>query len=194
MRENVKLSGDAVTLKTMTVEDITSEYINGLNDPEVNKYLENVRLKKQTYDSVKEYAESNLHSRESILFKITVKENQEFIGTIHVSGISRVHYHCSIGICIFNKKYWKKGYAIQSLNLVKDYLFKTLGLHYIEAGAYAQNKESCKLFSRANFSERYRVSDKYRYSDGFAEVVFLGVTNPDFDRSLFNEANNLSAA
>lgn len=57
-------------------------------------------------------------------------------------GIDFYHYTASVGICIFAKGAWKKGYAFQVLRLVKDYLFGLLGLHYLEAGVYAKNTGS----------------------------------------------------
>jgi RimJ/RimL family protein N-acetyltransferase len=144
-----------------------------------------VRKNTQTRESVEDYVLSNLKDPSSILFGIFVKDSVEsFIGTARASGIDFFHYIASLGICLFVKSAWKKGYALQAIKMLKKYLFDVLCLHYLEAGAYAENKESIKLFTRSGFSEWYRVKNKYRHLDSFEEVIFFGAINPAFDQSL----------
>lgn len=184
-KEKLLLGNDIISLRLLHVKDITDEYINGLNDPVVNRYLVNARIETQTRESVENFINLNLESPSDILFGIFIKNVPEpFVGTLRISGIDFFHYTASVGICLFAKKVWKKGYALQAIQLVKDYLFEVVGLHYIEAGVYCGNANSINLFSRAGFREWYRVKDKYRHSDNFEETVFFSAINPLFDRSL----------
>lgn len=187
-KETLVLKNNVITLRPLRVSDITDEYINGLNDPEVNKYLVNVKQRMQTRRSVAKYVLSNMKSKSDILFGIFIKDNpQPLIGTSHVSGIDFFHYTASIGICLFTKRAWKKGYALQAVQLVKDYLFRVVGLHYIEAGVHCNNTNSINLFSRAGFREWYRIKNKYRYSDSFEETIYFAAVNPSFDMSLLKK-------
>lgn len=183
-KESLLLEGDNIYLRPLLTDDITVDYINGLNDPEVNKYLVNVRQTVQTYSTVEKYVQSSMQDPHAILFGIFFKNNPKpLIGTVHVSHIDFFHFIASIGICLFSKRVWNKGYAINALNMVKEYLFGTIGLHYLEGGVYAENTNSIKLFTRAGFSEMYRVKNKYRYADSFKEVIIFGLINHSFDMS-----------
>lgn len=185
-KESLVIEKDRIYLRPLLVEDITEEYVNGLNDPEVNRYLVDARRNVQTQELVEKYVRSNLENQFAILFGIFVKnESKRMIGTIHISGIDFFHFTASIGICLFSKQVWKKGYALQAIRLVKDYLFGTLGLHYIEAGVYAENRNSINLFIHAGFSECYRVKDKFRLDNSFEETIYFAVINQRFDISLF---------
>lgn len=187
-KESLLLEGEYIYLRPLCTEDINDEYINGLNDTVVNKYLVNVRLKTQTRETVEEYVRSNFDNPSSILFGIfTKKDPVDFIGTVRVSGIDYFHYYASIGVCLFAKRAWKQGYAIQAISIVKNYLFKSLGLHYLEAGFYAENRNSINLFRRAGFSEAYRVKNKFRHEDSFKDTIYFAVTNPLFDTSLLKQ-------
>ncbi len=179
-----------ICLRPLNKEDITDEYINGLNDPEVNKYLVNVRFEVQTLKTIEEYVQFNMDNPCSILFGVFLKNDQRsFIGTVHVSHIDFFHFIAAIGICLFSKRVWNKGYAVNALNMVKEYLFGTIGLHYLEGGVYAENTNSIKLFTRAGFSEMYRVNNKFRHVDSFKEVIHFGIINPLFDMSLLKQNN-----
>ncbi len=187
-KESLFLENEMIYLRPLCIEDITDEYINGLNDPEVNRYLVNVRLSAQTRESVESFVLSNIENPSSILFGIFIRDSQElFVGTVRVSGIDYFHYSASVGICLFQKRAWKKGFGIQALRMIKDYLFESLGLHYLEAGAYEKNKNSANLFLRAGFLENYRVRDKFRHLDSFEDAVFFSVINPSFDVLLLNK-------
>lgn len=179
------LESKYINLRPVCVEDISDEYINGLNGPDVNRYLVHVRFKNQTYTSVEKYVQFNIEHPQTILFGIFLKDNiNSLIGTVHVSGLDFFHFTSSIGICLFSKNFWGKGYARQSLKIVKDYLFGPLGLHYVEGGVYAENERSIKLFTSAGFTEMYRVNNKYRYDNSFKEVIFFGIVNRSFDKLL----------
>lgn len=183
-KESLFLENDSIYLRSLQVKDITDEYVDGLNDPEVNKYLVNVRQTVQTYSTVEKYVKSNMENPLAILFGIFIKHDATpLIGTVYVSGIDFFHFLASVGVCLFAKRAWRKGYGFHALGMVKDYLFKQLELHYIEAGVYAENERSIKLFTSVGFSEMYRVKNKYRYADSFKEVIMFGLINHSFDMS-----------
>jgi len=184
MNKQVEISSQRLIIKTMQVEQITPEYIEGLNDPEVNKFLTAPRLKKQTKSTVKEYILGNLNSPGSLMLAICLNQEGVFIGTIRIGDISSFHYSCTVGICFFNKTYWKKGYASEALGRVVEFMFKELNLHYVEAGVYSTNIASKKLFERVGFKTQTIHKDKYRYLEDFREVIIFSKSNPDFDYSL----------
>lgn len=184
-KQNLILQMDDILIRPLRVNDVTDEYVNGLNDPDVNHYLVAVRQTHQTKDSVTNYVRADWDSPLSILCGLFIKNDENpFVGTIRVHNIDFFHYCASIGICLFAKRAWKKSYASCGLQMIKKYLFENLQLHYLEAGVYAQNVNSIACFLNAGFVERYRVSKKYRHIDSFEKVIFLAAINPLFDSSL----------
>ena len=79
MKKNIVLCTDHLKIRTLLVKDVTPEYVNGLNDPEVNKFLVNVRLQKQTKKKVADFILHNLQSLHDILLGIFLKESNAFI-------------------------------------------------------------------------------------------------------------------
>lgn len=187
-KKSLLLESDSIYLSPLRVEDITDEYVNGLNDTEVNRFLLNVRQSCQTRESVKIYVRSNMEHTKNILFGIFIKgDTKPLVGTVHVSELDFFHFSAYVGICLFAKRAWKKGYALQSLKMVKDYLFGSLGLHYLEAGVYAKNRNGINLFINAGFSESYRVRNKFRHVDSFEEAICFAAVNQSFNMSLLKQ-------
>ncbi len=69
-KESLYLENNNIYLRPLRIEDITDSYVNGLNEPEVNKYLVYVGQKIQTFKSVVEYVQSNMENPRNILFGI----------------------------------------------------------------------------------------------------------------------------
>lgn len=181
MKKNIALCTDRLKIRTLRIKDVTLGYVKGLNDLEVNKFLVNVRLEKQDKEKVSGFILHNLRSPHDLLLGIFLKEGNAFIGTVRVGDISNFHYFCTVGICLFNKKYWGKGYALEAIEKVCDFIFKELKLHYIEAGVYEENRASMKLFKKAGFKIQVRYKNKYRYQDDFKPVIIWGLTNSKFN-------------
>lgn len=179
-RDNLYIQTDRLHIKVLRSEDITEEYISGLNDPEVNYFLE-VKRNRQSFESVKSFVAENAQSASSLLLGIFLKTTDSLIGTVRLSGISFVHYHLGLGICIFAKQYWGKGYGVESVFAIKEFVFNDMGMHYIEAGMYSQNAASRKLFEKAGFECYVKVSDKYRLEDQFVDIVMFRAVNPNFN-------------
>jgi len=179
-KNQILFYSERVYLRTLKKSDVTDDYVEGLNDTEVNKFLVNVRLRKQTKKIVSEFVLYNLRSPHDILLGVFLKKGNIFVGTIRIGDISSFHYLCTIGICFFNKRYWGKGYASEALNKACECVFKKLKLHYIEGGVYEDNYASMKLFKRAGFKVQARYKNKYRYNDDFKTVIIWGLTNSDF--------------
>ncbi|MDI6758106.1 MAG: GNAT family protein [Candidatus Omnitrophota bacterium] len=182
MKKNMLLLTGHLKIKLLQVSDITSSYVDGLNDPEVNKFLVNARLQKQTKKSAADYILFNLRSPTNLLLGIFLKKPCVLIGTIRMGDISNFHYFCNIGICFFNKTYWGRGYASEVIKKVCSYIFEKLKLHYIEAGVYESNHASMRLFERAGFKIQARYKNKYRYDNEFKPVVIWGLINSKFNK------------
>lgn len=187
-KDSLLLENNHICLHPLNIQDITDEYVLGLNDPEVNRFLVDVRRSVQTRDLVEKYVQSSFENPSAILFGIFLKkDSKKMVGTIHVSGIDFFHFTASMGVCLFARQFWKKGYGLQAIQLVKEYLFGVIGLHYIEAGVYAKNINSINLFTRAGFIEWYKIKDRYRHIDSFEEVICFAAINPLFDTSLLRK-------
>lgn len=182
-KKEILIETERLRIRTLSESDVCESYVNGLNDPEVNKFLIDARFTQHTETSVKDFVAKKLNSPLCIPFGLFVKEGGEFIGTIYISKISRIHFSCELGICLFRKECWNKGYGAEAVSAVVRYLFDILGLHYIQAEAYAENRASLAMFEKVGFYFQYEVKNAVRFCDSYEPVVFLGMDNKKFDFS-----------
>ena len=108
MFKNEKLfisNEDNFYLKQLSRIDVTENYINWLNDYEVVKYTEQRHLK-HSYDSVCQFVEQKLFSKENYLFGIYY--DKKHIGNVKLGPISFSNKKSEISYFIGEKKHWGK--------------------------------------------------------------------------------------
>lgn len=176
------LHGSRILVRPLSPADITDDYVSGLRDTDVTRFLVEVKRRHQTSATVTEFVRANADAPDAVLLGIFLKPPAEtLIGTVRIYDISRFHWCASIGICIFRKDLWGSGVGTEALLLAKRYAFDHLELHYLEAGIYTLNQGSLKAFINSGFFESYRISEKYCFENRFEEVVFVAAVNPEFD-------------
>ena len=144
---SLPISCDAC-LKPLYVNDITSSYVEGLNDPEVNRFLIGPRREKQTFETVAVFVEANEFDPSSILFGLYI--NNQLSGTCRLHDITNTDAY--LGLAIFLKAEWGKGYAAEMIMAVCNFARDYLGINQIKAGIELENHGSRRAFEKAGFT------------------------------------------
>lgn len=167
------------SLRTLIPNDVYQKYIDGLNDPHINKYLVDVKKNYQTKEKLEEYVQQNLDSSYDILFGIWVDGQDEFCGTIRLHSIEYTHRTAHIGACLFDSNVWGRGIGKKAIKAVTEWAMKTLRLRWIEAGIYKENIVSCKAFESAGYEKMFSVKNKYLHEDRPATVDIYAATSKE---------------
>lgn len=147
-------------MRPLTRLDIHSAYINGLNDKEVNRFLE-VRFSRQTQESVEEFISIEEASPNSVLWGIWPTGTSKHVGTVRIHGIDNRHGTAHIGICIFDRTVWGKGLARGAIHAATEWAIHTYSLRWVEAGAYEANLASQRAFVSAGYEWVFNIPGKY---------------------------------
>lgn len=175
---NIDLTTKRLHLRIFQVSDITVEYVNALNSEEVIGLTES-RYRKWDLDEVKKYVEekSNI-SWESVLIGIFVKKGEKHIGNIRLHSFSKFNKRVEMGILIWDKKEWGKGYATEALEKLIHYIFNQLRLHKICAEYYSVNKGSEKIFKKLKFKKEGVFKDHFIVNGKYINAIRIAKFNP----------------
>jgi RimJ/RimL family protein N-acetyltransferase len=139
-------------LRPVVASDITDAYINGLNDPVVNRFLGQSRQRTQTLDTVREYVEANLHNPHDMLLGMFI--DGALRGTVRLHDIKEDTKVATIGVLVFDKGYWRQGWATRSIAAVIQFATLELGIRKFQAGMASENAASRKTFAALGFQHR----------------------------------------
>jgi len=174
--QSVRLEGDKIYLRSLTVEDATDEYVGWLNDPEVNQFLES-RFENHTLGSVRAHIEKTTQTTTNIFLAILRKDTDNYIGNIKLGPMDMHHRVGSVGLMIGDKNSWGKGFATEAIQLMTEHAFDTLELHKVTAGVYANNVASIKAFFKLGFFEEGRLKRHIFFNGEYIDKVLLAKLN-----------------
>ena len=170
------LHGEKIYLRRVLRSDICQEYVDWLNDPEINQYLE-TKYEVQTLESVIKYWKMRQSDYNSPWFAIVSKTSKVHIGNIKLGPINWNHQRADISIFIGNKIYWGKGIATEAINLLKDWAFNHIRLKKLYAGAYEMNIGSIKAFQKCGFVIEGTFENDAVFNNKRVNSVRLGIVN-----------------
>lgn len=155
------LNFDGGYLRPLEVTDIHRQYIDGLNDPDINFYLDSIKSIHQTYEGVRDFVSKDRESSDSILWGIWLEGTKKHVGTVRIHSINARHKTACIGVCLFDRGAWGKYVGGKSIKSVTVWAIKTLDLRWIEAGIFADNIGSQKAFTYAGYEWIFDIPKKY---------------------------------
>jgi RimJ/RimL family protein N-acetyltransferase len=146
----VTIFGEKIILRDLRIEDITQDYVDWMNDPEVVQFTES-RFQTHTVDSICSFVGKCRRSSNDILFGIFSKNDKSHVGNIKIGPINRYHSIADIGLIIGRKSHWGMGIATEAIQLISNHAFEVLNLHKITASCYSCNQGSAKAFIKSGF-------------------------------------------
>jgi spore coat polysaccharide biosynthesis protein SpsF (cytidylyltransferase family)/RimJ/RimL family protein N-acetyltransferase len=152
------LRTDRLYLRHLIPEDASDRYLQWLNDPDVNKYLE---TKNASIDELKRYISEKLASHECIFFGIFLKEGDQHIGNVKLEPVDFSKNEATIGILIGDYMWWGKGICTEVINAVVDYAFSEMTLNSLTLGVISENTAAITCYKNAGF-----ITEKTEKLDG----------------------------
>lgn len=138
-----------IFMKPLKVCDITQNYIDGLNDDQVKRFLVAPRKTKQTMETVTEFVQMNEKNDRHILFGIYYKNILR--GTARLHDINENEKTAYVGIALFDKTIWGKGIASECLRCLVDDISELFEIKTVYAGIEELNSGSKSAFRKAGF-------------------------------------------
>ncbi len=142
------INGDRCFLTILQKKHACQNYCNWLNDEMVNKYLETRQV---VVSDLETYITEKLESDNCLFFGIFWKENNLHIGNIKLEPIDFEKRIANLGIMIGDKKFWGKGIATETVDLLVEYAFCELGLNEIRLGVISENESAIKVYKKCGF-------------------------------------------
>lgn len=164
----INIETERLLLRNLKPEDVSIDYVNWLNDPEVNRYL-SCAGKQQTLETCRDY----VRSYPGVLIGIFLKDDNRHIGNLTLSTVDWQKKEAALGISIGRKECMGKGLGKEALKAIVEDCFRHLGLDRVYAGVHVANTASRNLFTACGFA-----IDKSLTPDSY----IVSITNKEFGK------------
>lgn len=166
-------------LRLFREDDVTAPYLKSLNDQSIIGLTES-RYRKWSDAEAREYVRNKSNIPDvSMLVGIFLKTpKQKHIGNIRLHSFDKFNRRVEVGILIWDKKEWGKGYATEAINCICEYIFEVLNFHKICAEYYSINKGSALMFKKLKFKKEGIFKDHFSVNNKFVDAVRVAKYNP----------------
>lgn len=163
-------------LNAVTVQDCRPYYVQWLNDPDVNRYLE-TRWTEQDQDTILQFVKAMQRDPANYLFAIRIADSAQHIGNLKIGPINFNHLYADLSYFIGNREAWGKGFATEAINGAIAFAFDQLNLRRLNAGVYSGNVASAHVLTKCGFVQEGVAKEKFCLDDHFEDHLMFGLTN-----------------
>ena len=174
------LKGKNIILHPLGISDCTDEYVEWLNDPEINRYLE-TRWEEQTRYTIEIFLEEMEKSENSVLFGIFL--DGKHVGNIKIGPVNWHHLYADVSYFIGDRSVWGQGLATEAVLLVSRFGFEQLGLNKCKAGSYSGNTGSMRVLEKVGYRQEGCLKDELLGPNGREDHLLYGLNKNFFLKS-----------
>lgn len=146
----IEITSQRLTYRTLGVDDVSQYYVDWLNDPKINRFLE-TRHTLQTLDSCHSYVADMAASPFQHLFGVYQRDTAKHIGNTKLGFVNPHHKSAQLSLFIGDKDCWGQGYATEIIKTITQWGFSDQNLEKIEAGCHDQNLGSLRAFLNSGY-------------------------------------------
>lgn len=176
----LRIESDRLVLRRFESGDAESIFTNWANDDQVTEHLTWPTHKSvEISEKVLGFWMNDYNMLNTYHWGIQLKKIEDLIGTISVVDIDEDNENCQIGYCI-GRKYWGQGITTEALNLIIDFLFKSIELERIYAFHHSDNPASGKVMKKAGMQYEGRLRHYRQKTNGeYIDCDFYSVLKSD---------------
>jgi [ribosomal protein S5]-alanine N-acetyltransferase len=157
------LEGSQTGLRLLEQNDLTDEYFQWFNDPEVTRYMD-PGFFPNNQEAFNNYLKTMKATNDNIFLGIFWKKDHRHIGNVKLGPIHWIHRRAIYSIVIGNRNYWNRGVCTEVTRVVCNYGLHRLNLNRIQLGVVAENKAAIKAYEKVGFINE-GLSKKYFWSE-----------------------------
>jgi ribosomal-protein-alanine N-acetyltransferase len=149
---------------------LTERYVSWLNNPEVVRFSDQ-RFRTHTLESCRAYINSFEGSPNYFWAIVSRISSEGHIGNINAYVDTR-NIVADVGILIGEKKLWGKGYGLEALSAVVNFLFREAGMRKVTVGTLALNMGMRNIMHRLGMKEEGRRIRQVMFEEKEVDIIY----------------------
>jgi len=172
------LETERLIIKPLSLEHLSEDYVEWVNDVEVNKYLETGGG--YTLEVLRDFL-INVEKKDIYFWAIHLKEHNLHIGNIKIDPIVEKHGRAEYGIMMGRKSEWGLGYAKEATLRIIDFCFNKLAIRKLTLGVVKDNIAAYNLYQNLGFKIEGVFIKHAFYQGKYCDTVRMSMFNPNFN-------------
>lgn len=180
--KTIFIVGKKIYFRPIEIKDINLKYLKWINDEDISGHLETNRFPNSIKD-LQEYYKSNKNSKNSVLFAICLKKNNQHIGNCALTNIDWINKRAQYGRLIGVQKKNLKGLGSEALKLLQEYAFNRINLNSIWTGVNEKNIASIKSNIKSGMNKVGSFPEAVFYKGKLVRMILFSITKKEFEKN-----------
>jgi RimJ/RimL family protein N-acetyltransferase len=171
------LESERLIYKPVSLMHLSQQYVEWLNDTEVNKYLESGGG--YTLEMLEAFL-TEIEKKDIFFWAIHLKSTGKHIGNIKIDPINKKHNTAEYGIMMGERAEWGKGYAKEATLHIIKFCFEELNIRKITLGVISENNNALNLYKKIGFETEGLYKKHLNYHGKYYDAIRMAIFNPQF--------------
>lgn len=181
MSDIIFLESERIHLRPLTKVDLTTIYLQWLNDEEVTRFNSHATFP-NTQEKMEAYYNSLQDNNKNVVLGIIDKTTNRHIGNVALQQINWVSKNAEFAILLGDKEFWGKGIGEEAAILIVAYGFQRLNLHRIYCGTIQGNEGMKKLAKKLYMTEEGIRREAIFKNGVYLDIIEYGVLKKEFKK------------
>jgi len=150
------------------------------SNPLIQKYT---LLQFRNQDEILDFYKRGSGSTKSDQFRLVLvlKEMNQEIGSVVFEHWDKHHNSSEIGYDL-SPEFWGKGFMIEALNSILDFVFSQMKVNRLEATTNPTNNRSMKLLKKIGFTEEGKLRQKYYFNGNYHDELIFSLLEEEWNQ------------
>ena len=169
------LGDEVISLRALTISDISGNYSNWFNDPEIVEHNSHGRFP-MTKEKLETYVASIDLNTSLIVLAVIMRKTGVHIGNISLQKINWIDRNAEIAFILGEIDHQSKGVMMRAGKLLINHAFNQLNLHRVYCGTLDTNFGMKRLAIKLGMQEEGRRLEAVYKNGSYVDILEYGIT------------------
>ena len=180
------LHDDQIFLRSLSVSDVTEEYVEWMNNPEIIQFIGS-RNKNNSRENIEKYV-AKFDNKSAFHLGIFIKEPERHVGNISIH-CDLANKTASTGVLIGDKSVWGSDIVIRARRLVLKFLFEDMDIFKVTGTPFSRNIPALFNYKKQGFIIEGTQKDQVLLADNTrVDLVLFAMFRCQYRKSQINQS------
>ena len=145
------IKGEQIYLRLLEKSDVSDEYLERINEPDLGRYLALTGEYPATKSSLSHWLQKYQGNKNNLAFVVADSKLDRTVGVLTLSKISWIDRRSDITLMPTDQDFWGNGHFSEAFRLLINYAFRRLGLLKLCHNSYADDDDRIKAVKELGF-------------------------------------------
>jgi RimJ/RimL family protein N-acetyltransferase len=186
------LRGELVRLSAVDPEELSKAYAKWNRDSELTRLFDARATRIQSAKDIKEFVEKEIEEESPAyhFFAIRTLDDNRLLGDVTLDVINWGARDSFVGIGIYNRADWGKGYGTDAMNIILRFAFTEVNLQRVTLTVFEYNPRAIRCYEKVGFQHEGQVRGALLRDGKRWDILYMGILRDDWMEKYYEQTTD----